>query len=411
VLYGINPLIAFQTLGGIEVVFYTFMITLTLFCYYRVKDKLNIKNIIFLGLMLGLTMLARIDGLFLIIAICLHIFWISRKNIKYEMRNILILGTVALLIVSPWFIWSYTNFGTIVQSSAIARFNMNHGIFPFFDLKEPKNLFQTISMIIENLIRTIGSVLIQLGVVDFNINIITIFLSSLMLITLLVSLKNFKKLIVNLLFVLQIILFYNLYLWGIQIRYITPIIPTLIILISSGLFFIFNKIEKYKFLLTLIVIVILVIFIFNGYEQWNRGYFSWQKEIYKDALWIRNNTNPSDNIGVFSAGIPIYFSERRIINLDGVLNFNAIEALKNKSVINYMKISNITIWYDSVYFNRTVTNDYLKGRKIDILKENIWYNFLGEGKENLKLIEQREGIYKHLRGFDMVIVFFKAKLN
>jgi hypothetical protein len=66
---------------------------------------------------------------------------------------------------------------------------------------------------------------------------------------------------------------------------------------------------------------------------------------------------------------------------------------------------------DNFYFNQTFVNNYLNGKKIDVLKENLWVDYLGEGKENIQLIEQRVGIYKHLRGFDMLAIFFKAKVN
>ena len=76
-----------------------------------------------------------------------------------------------------------------------------------------------------------------------------------------------------------------------------------------------------------------------------------------------------------------------------------------------MKSENVTIWFDSVYFNESFTKDYLEGKKVDILNENIWVDFLGSGKENLELIDQSEGIYRHLRGFDMLVILFKAKVN
>jgi hypothetical protein len=128
-------------------------------------------------------------------------------------------------------------------------------------------------------------------------------------------------------------------------------------------------------------------------------------------LWIKENTGTTESVGVFSAGIPIYFSERRVVNLDGVVNFKAIEALENRNVIEYMKSENITLWFDSNYFNESFTENYLKGNDIDILKENIWADFLGPGNENLELINQRQDIYRHLRGFDMFVIFFKVKVN
>lgn len=408
--WGLNPLIIFQTLDGGDIALYVFLILSTIFYYISLKGKLKYKNSIILGILLGLTILARMDGVFLAIAIILHILWSNKKNINIGIKKSITTIILAGLVLSPWFIWSYFTFGTIVQSSAVAKYNLNRGIFPYFDLKEPKNLSETIKMITESLIRTVGSVTHQLGIVDFNLNFITVVISMFLLVTLLFSLKAVKKMNVYVLFSVLLTLFYDFYLWGINIRYLTPVIPLLIILVSYGFYNLVIKIKKSNNLVAAVFVLFLLVLFNNGIIQWERGYSSWQVEIYDDALWLKNNTHPNDIIASFNSGAYMFFSDRRVINLDGVVNFEALEALRNKSVINYAKSKNATIWVDSVYLNQTVINDYLNGREINILKENIWADFLGEGKDKLELISQREGIYKSLRGFNTLVVFFKVKI-
>jgi hypothetical protein len=408
--WGLNPLIIFQTLDGGDVSIYVLFILSTIFYYISLNGKLKYKNSIILGILLGLTILARMDGIFLAMAVILHIVWSNKKNINIGIKKSITTLILTSLVLSPWFIWSYFTFGTIVQSSAVAKYYMNHGIFPYFDLKEPKNLSETIKMITENIIRTIGSITHQLGIVDFNLNFITIIISLFLLVTLLFSLKAVKKMNVYVLFSVLLTLFYDLYLWGINIRYLTPVIPLLIILVSYGFYNLVIKIKKSNNLVAAIFVLFLLVLFNNGIIQWERGYSIWQLEIYDDALWLKNNTAPNDIIASFGAGAYMFFSDRRVINLDGVINFDALEALRNKSVINYAKSKNATIWIDSIYLNQTFVNGYLNGRKINILKENNWVDFLGEGKDKLELINQREGIYKSLRGFNMLVVFFKARI-
>jgi len=315
---------------------------------------------------------------------------------------------IAILILSPWFLWSYLKFGTIVQSSGIAKYSMAHGIFPFFDI-EPKSILD-VSMISENLIRTFGSIFHQLGIIDFSINPLTILLLLLIVMPLIYSFKIIRTLKVNITYALLLFSFYNFYLWGIQIRHFTPVLPTLVIMISYGLYSLTRKIRRGDLIFSIIVVMLLVILFFNGYKQWESGYYNWQGEMYENSIWVKENTNPSDVIGSFNTGMQIYFTDRTVINLDGVLNFDAIEAIKNKSVIKYMKEKNVTYWVDIVFFNETVYENYKNGLKIDILKDNPWKDVLGEGKENLILIEQKEKVYRHIRGFDILVVFFKAKL-
>jgi len=407
-LYGLNPFVMFQTLSGMEIVLYIFLLMSTLYFYTKIYNRINFKNMAVLGILAGLTILARMDGLFLCIAIGLHLLWTKRKKFFEVLKVGVIAGITALLVVMPWFLWSYLNFGTIVQSSEIARYNLGHGIFPYSDLKEPKTLSQTFSMITENFIRTIGSILNQLGIFRFDLDVITILLCVFIFTTLLASVKYVKKMFVPIIYIILLILFYNLYLWGIQVRYMTPIIPLITIMMSAGLVSIAKN--KTKVIITVLIVALFMLMI-NGLQQWEQGYFAWSTELYKDALWIKENIGENESVGVFSCGIHTYFSGKHVVDLDGVVNFKAIEAQEKKDVINYMKSENISVWVESVYFNKTVTERYEKGGKIDILKENIWYDFLGEDKFNLTLIDQREGIYKHLRGYDMLVVFFKAKIN
>ena len=409
--YGLNPFIMFQTLCGIEVVLFIFLALTTLYYYHSLKAKVKKTNMIILGILLGLTLLARLDGIFLALAIFIQMLWDRRKNLAQGFKEIAMVALFAGIMMAPWFLWNYASFGTIVQSSAIAKYNMGHGIFPFADLKQPQTLSETASMIGENVVRTIGATVHQLGIVDFDISMITVALSLFLATTVIVSIKNVRKLRIYFMFSSMLVLFYVFYLWGVQIRYLTPVIPLFFMLISNGFYNLSMRIKKSDVLLAAFFVLLMVVLFSNGLRQWDQGYYSWQGEIYKDALWLRENTEPSDSIGVFSAGIPIYFSERRVVNLDGVVNFKAIEALENRDVIGYLKSENITLWYDSVYFNKTFTEEYLDGRSVDILKENIWVDFLGPEKENLEIIDQREGIYKHMRGFDMLVVFFKAKVN
>jgi hypothetical protein len=64
---------------------------------------------------------------------------------------------------------------------------------------------------------------------------------------------------------------------------------------------------------------------FSGVWVWRRAIegehpnnFSFAR--YRVALWIQENTQPTDVLAAFNAGELAYFSERRVINLDGLVN-------------------------------------------------------------------------------------------
>ena len=406
-LWAINPLIMFQTLSGIDVTVYITFILASMYFYYKVQKKLDYKNMLILGSLIGLAILSRIDGIFLLAAISIHILWKRRLG---GFSKVIFISIVTLMITLPWLVWSFFEFGTIVQSSGVTNYYSSHGIIPYYDLTQPTNIYETLSMIAENFVRAFGALANQLGVVDFNFNLITIFLLSFFAVTIIASMKFWKKMSIPIIFSVLLVLFYTGYLWGVQIRYMTAVVPFLVLMIASGFY---NKLLKKRFKLTTLFVLalVLILIVFNGILQWDRGYFVWQKEIYNDAVWVRENIPEDAIIGGFASGIPMYFSNRTFVNLDGVLNFDAIEAIQNKSMYSYMKSKNITYWIESSYHNQTFVERYRSGEEIDIIKENQWSNVMGDGSENLELIEARYGIYKHIRGFDMLISFIKVKVN
>jgi 4-amino-4-deoxy-L-arabinose transferase-like glycosyltransferase len=403
-VWAINPLTMFQTLGGIDVTLYIVMILATLTYYLNIKDKLTMKNLAGLGILLGLTFLARGDGIFLFLVITAHMFYTHRK--KLAIRKFALYLAVTLLVVAPWLAWSYLNFGTIQQSSQIANYDAGHGIVPYYDLKQPTTLSENAAAIGENVIRTVGALSNQLGIVDYNLNLITLIFALFYGILLINSLKFWRKMTLPIAFSLLLIVFYAAYLWGIQIRYTTAVVPFLVMMASASFFDLAYSRLGSKSLV--IILLISLLFLSNGLTQWDRGYFSWQREIYNDALWIGSNTPKDAIVGGFASGIPIYFSNRTMINLDGVLNYKALDAILNRSMYSYMKSRNISYWVESSYHNQTAIEEYQNGT-FDILRENQWHAVF-EPNANLTLIENRCGIYRHLRGFDMLVCFFKARV-
>jgi hypothetical protein len=57
---------------------------------------------------------------------------------------------------------------------------------------------------------------------------------------------------------------------------------------------------------------------------------------YEGARWLREETPPDTRAGAFNAGIIGYFSDRTVLNLDGVVNENAYEALRDCEIATYI---------------------------------------------------------------------------
>ena len=60
-------------------------------------------------------------------------------------------------------------------------------------------------------------------------------------------------------------------------------------------------------------------------------------------------SHQGNKIASFNAGIYAYYSDRQVVNLDGVVNHDAFQAIKRFEIINYLNQQNISyvIDYDS----------------------------------------------------------------
>jgi hypothetical protein len=73
-----------------------------------------------------------------------------------------------------------------------------------------------------------------------------------------------------------------------------------------------------------------------------------QEPFYELAQWIKRFTPPHVRIGAFNAGIIGYFSDRTVINLDGVVNAKALKALQDGRLLSYIihnRITYVADWY------------------------------------------------------------------
>ena len=60
------------------------------------------------------------------------------------------------------------------------------------------------------------------------------------------------------------------------------------------------------------------------------------------APWLETHTEPSAVVGAFNGGIVSFLSHRTVVNLDGVMNDNAIEALTARRLCDYIDSQRLT---------------------------------------------------------------------
>jgi len=81
-------------------------------------------------------------------------------------------------------------------------------------------------------------------------------------------------------------------------------------------------------------------------QTWQQGYWAWQRDVYASTERIDRLVPEHVRIGAFNAGIPGYFSRRRIINLDGLVNDAVVPYWQAKRFDQYLTDANIGVIYD-----------------------------------------------------------------
>jgi len=389
-LYGINPFVIFQTISGIDVVLSVFFVLLS-FYYYNLKKK---KELI-LGLILGFAIFTRMDNVFLLLSFVLHSFWINRKNLFLAIKKSLLMIIPAIIVISPWLLWSFINFGKIIPSSSEGSFIGYHYSFrnvPLFSVLE------------NNVMKTVGTILHLFGVTGETLSISSVVLSLFIFSCFVLSYKDLKRMLPILLFLIFLSMFYTFYLWRIHVRYFLPLFPFVSLICVIGVNNVLSKYPKIKTIGFFAIFTILFAhIIFNGFEQWKVGYYNWQYEMYEGTKWIKENTQKSDIIGSLYCGTNLYFSDRRVINLDGLLNDEATKAIQEKRLYSYMKEKGVKYWVDLVFIPEPVQKYNFQG--------DWWTDSLDIDREKLTVIEEQHNTYKHFTGRDLYTVFFIVKVN
>jgi hypothetical protein len=67
---------------------------------------------------------------------------------------------------------------------------------------------------------------------------------------------------------------------------------------------------------------------------------------YDVARWVRDNTSRGEVIGVFQSGTIGYLSGRRVVNLDGKVNGDALAALRSDTLEEYLRDQRIDLLMD-----------------------------------------------------------------
>ncbi|WP_028887148.1 glycosyltransferase family 39 protein [Teredinibacter turnerae] len=124
-----SPQLLPHSMNFLETGFYVFIIACVIYVFYETEEEAatpwSIQKSLLVGVLLGLMFWVRIDSVFIIFAACITYLYrgsdLGISHIKQRFIRVLIFGATSVIIASPWLIYNYIYFGSIMPISGQAQ--------------------------------------------------------------------------------------------------------------------------------------------------------------------------------------------------------------------------------------------------------------------------------------------------
>ncbi len=365
VLYFLNYRVIANSLNGLETSLASFLLMVLIFLVLgRNFNFVKPKNFAILGTIFGMAFLARTDLIFYLLPLFLIVISRAKNN---HFKNGVLFSITSFITISPWIFWNLAKFNTILQSSANA--------VPFVLKQYLLTSSQHQGIILRNSITLLGKFFIN----DFfSILGFPCFFVILTLIFLLRLTAQCRR---------KITPIFSLFLGGIFLTFIHVSIrqyprpwyfDQLILIgsiIISYIFFLFLSLKKdsKNILKRFTVLVIFLVAIFNLNKIIYLNEYPHQIEMLKAGEWLNRNTDEKEISASFNCGIIGYFSDRSVINLDGVVNNKAYKAIKEYRLWEFINQSEAKYFIDYDPFMMTLYQPFMGkqflGKNLLLVKE------------------------------------------
>ncbi|MDD3643690.1 MAG: glycosyltransferase family 39 protein [Candidatus Krumholzibacteria bacterium] len=380
-IWAFSPVVTKQAANGLETALAALMIALSVWYYVervRPLDHPSPGRLLILGLLLGLTVLSRIDGLFLVLAILLDSLLLlrGRADGAASLAHLLLVPMGVLVCYGPWLAVNMAQTGSPLQDSGAATRFLSLAYSRYFhygpaDLSAtgPNSAFimthivhslSTLKVIppVHVLFRSLEKLGAHIGAIGAA-RVLGDVAGGILLMAAAAALVRWRRdprksrrreLDFLLLFSLLLMLSYSLYVFGsfFYLRYYYPVYLGACIYLAFFLQDAADLIRRRSIAVRRIAVagaaVYSVLFGCFTFSQAFRSYPIYP--FYDIARWVERNTGRNETIGAFQCGMIGYFADRRVINLDGKVNRDAYAALRSGCLDEYLCNEGIDVVLD-----------------------------------------------------------------
>lgn len=336
VLFISDKWMSFISVSGMETTMYIFILIIAVYFYKQ-------RNAVMTGIMLGLVLWARPDGVAFIGAIIFdygYRLYLSKddKSISlFDKKDFVKLGLAFSAIVFIYFGMNLYLSGTLLPNTYNAKLT--------YYSPEFRSRAEFLSFEVWEYFTTGGYSIIMVGFLVASIFIIKSFFQ-----------KKQNEYLIYFIFILALIFIYWFKLpyahrFG---RYLMPVIPFFILLSVYG-FSELAKIAAAKFNSKIfkpvtIIVLLICLMMFVSDNMTNSKTFAYESKYIHDrhivaANWLKENTNENDVIGTHDIGAIGFYSQRKIIDAAGLVTPELISKLHtpeySETLKEYMRVNDV----------------------------------------------------------------------
>lgn len=326
----LNPYVIYETLNGLETSLLVFVILVWITAALKLSSASSRLSFFVMGILSGLLILARLDSFFYAIVLLVWLMAVLRAPLRAAL--LVAFGTV--LAIAPYVYWMLKNFGSILPSSAVSNTLDLHDALARAGLGEYLRVHAF--YVIDSASRLYGYL---------SAGPIILFLIGAALGCMLARKQRWREAFApqsRFLLVAGagclLVLFANAY-GRLLVRdwYLVPFEIFAALAVAWAADRIAQEGRKGRVVLAAAGALVVVCFFWSYHTTLaDRHAHGGDLILVSSAQWINAHILLDARVGVFDAGIIGYYAQPTIINLDGLVNEGAYQALKNRTLLAYM---------------------------------------------------------------------------
>jgi Dolichyl-phosphate-mannose-protein mannosyltransferase len=343
--YAANTSITFAAVNGLESSLSLLLMILLLGLLFRAKESSSLRFWVAFGCVAGLAVLARTDNALLVLPM-----FAAAAIVSVVGRRHILAAATAIAVTLPWFIWNLATFDAIAQGSAEAPVLLERELF------DPDGTKSTAEYITHAASEVKHAFLVQVPETHFfDRAILGPLVAGLITVTAIASVRSagarvhlrwwLPLLAAPTLGFCALVVAHAGYRWFVQSWYFLFAVPLAACYLALALETISNWLSEERVAdqrswiapvaVAAVLVVVLTSQVVESADRWSPGQYYWQQDMLAGALWLESESPSDARVASMNAGIVAYFSDRTATNLDGIVNDEALEAVREKELLAF----------------------------------------------------------------------------